>query len=101
MRLQRESAPPGRIRRGAEESKELGRLETNDSAELSQVKHTIENVLPFSRPRQPRCAACGQHLPWKSKSAICEKHIAEDMLLRAMSLRHQALGMLARAGGAI
>lgn len=85
--------------RASGECTELGRLETNDRANLSDVKQSIATVLPFRRPRQPRCSACGQNLPWKSEATICEKHFAEDLLLRSMSLRRQALGMLARAGG--
>lgn len=91
MMPQRGSAPPGRIGRGADETVEAGNLKAKNS--------TVFRLIQFQPPRQPRCTECGANLPWKTKSTICEKHIAEDMLLRAMSLRRQALGMLARAGG--
>lgn len=62
---------------------------TTDSATLG-AKLNLANVIGFSR--QPRCGACGAHLPWRSPSAVCQKHFAEDSMLRALSLRRQAMG---------
>lgn len=94
MRPQRDSAPPGRIGRGAEESKELGRLETNDSAKPTQVNRAIDNVLPFRRSRQYRCAACGNLLPPGIEAIVCYHHIAETARWNSLA----ALGLLPAGG---
>lgn len=69
--------------------------QSNHSATLSQVKRSIGNVLPFLRQRRT-CSGCGIGLAFGNTCAKCQ---AWDGILRALSLRRQALGELARAGG--
>ncbi len=52
-------------------------------------------ILMFRGPRR-QCRGCGQII---AAGDSCPKCRAWDALLRAMSLRRQALGMLARVGG--
>lgn len=53
-------------------------------------------ILQFKRQRRT-CTACG--IAVSGNDSLCRKCRAWDQLLRAMSLRRQALGDLARAGG--
>lgn len=55
-------------------------------------------VIQF-RPQRQHCTGCGQHLAQNHEGETCPRCRAWDALLRAMSLRSQALGDLMRAGG--
>ena len=55
-------------------------------------------ILNFRQPRRT-CTGCG--IAISGSDSACLKCRTWDQLLHAMSLRHQALGDLARAGGAL
>jgi hypothetical protein len=80
---------------GQEDAKEVA-----GKGEASEIDFTTHGakIIPFCRP-QGRCDGCGQHLAASQQGATCPRCRARDALLRAMSLRRQALGDLQRAGG--
>lgn len=77
-----------------------GAEEVAGKGEASKAHSTTHGakIIPFCRP-QGRCDGCGQHLAASQQGATCQRCRAWDALLRAMSLRRQALGDLQRAGG--
>lgn len=87
-------APPRPAGQGGAEGANQGMI-----SEAESGTHGRGNVIPFC-VRRRTCGACGQHLALDDLGAACARCLAWDMLLRAMSLRRQALGDLARAGGA-
>lgn len=76
---------------------EVGKATASDAA-FSRGAQPRVNILPFCRPRRA-CCGCGQPLAGEHVGDACVRCHAWDLLIRAMSLRRQALGMLARAGG--